>query len=465
MTEQNSLLVISFISYPFVAMFCPCDTDKSKLCKLPKITSEQIFRRVEPVLREMEKAGVMIDVNRLKQLKKRVGGRISKLKKDILSDLETDINLDSPSQLADVLFNQLKLPTEDIRKTQTGFSTAAGELYKIKHAHPAITKILKYREFTKLVSTYLDPLPKLVDENNRLHTHYAQDARTGRISSSEPNLQNIPIKGTYGEEIRKTIVAPKGFKLVSADYSQIELRIIACFSGDRQMTDAFRKGIDVHTRTASLLFHKPEGRITKEERRFAKTINFGVLYGMSPFGLSQALNIPQELAAKFIFEYFHNHQGIKEYIEETTYQVRKKGYVETTFGFRRPLPNIKSDNRTLREADERMAVNTPIQGTAAEILKLSMIELSHKLRTMTHTESIHRRGTEKSNGAIQQINNTAGSRLILTVHDELVVECPAKQAKQIAELMKEVMESVVKLCVPITVEVGVGDNWAATKVT
>lgn len=419
-------------------MYCPCDVQKTKNCKLPKLTSEQIFNKVEPVLREMEKAGVKIDVDRIRQLNKNVTRRISKLKKEILADLEAEINLDSPSQLADLLFNQLKLPTEDIRRTKSGFSTAAGELYKIKHAHPAIPKILKYREFTKLVSTYLEPLPKLVDKDNRLHTHYAQDARTGRMSSSEPNMQNIPIRGTYGEDIRKTIIASSGYKLVAADYSQIELRIIACFSGDRQMMDAFEKNIDVHTRTASLLFHKTEGKISKEERRFAKTINFGVLYGMSPFGLSQALNIPQELAAKFIFEYFHNHQGIKEYIEEITYKARKTGAVETIFGFKRKLPNIKSENRALREADERMAVNTPIQGSAAEILKLAMVELASKLK-----------GTD--------------SRLILTVHDELVVECPAKKVKEIAKLMEEVMEGVVKLCVPIKVEVGSGSNWDECK--
>lgn len=422
---------------------------------MPDISSEQIFRRVEPVLREMEKTGVLIDVDRIKQLNRQVGRRIDKLKKDILSDLGTEINLDSPSQLADLLFNQLKLPTEDIRRTQSGYSTAAGELYKIKHAHPAIPKILKYREFTKLVSTYLEPLPKLVDERDRLHTHYAQDARTGRISSSEPNLQNIPIKGTYGADIRKTIVAGKGNKLVSADYSQIELRIIACFSGDRQMMDAFNKNIDVHTRTASLLFHKPEGKISKEERRFAKTINFGVLYGMSPFGLSQALNIPQEMAAKFIFEYFHNHQGIKEYIEETTYRARKTGAVETIFGFKRKLFNIKSDNRILREADERMAVNTPIQGSAAEILKLAMITLNQKLDIKNQKQ--------KDSSALPQNDMDARPRLILTVHDELVVECPEKQAKEVAKLMEEVMENVVKLCVPIKVEVGIGDNWAASK--
>jgi DNA polymerase-1 len=441
-------------------MFCPCEKKNKDCCTVPKITSEQIFKQVEPVLREMEETGVMVNVPRIKQLKTQVSRKIAKLKKDILADLQTEINLDSPSQLSDLLFNQLKLPTEDIRRTQSGFSTAAGELYKIKHAHPAIPKILKYREFTKLVSTYLDPLPKLVDENNRLHTHYSQDARTGRMTSAEPNMQNIPIRGTYGEDIRKTIIAPPGYKLIAADYSQIELRIIACFSGDRQMMDAFVKGVDVHTRTASLLFHKTEDKISKEERRFAKTINFGVLYGMSPFGLSQALNIPQELAAKFIFEYFHNHQGVKEYIEEITYRARKTGAVETIFGFKRQLPNIKSETRALREADERMAVNTPIQGSAAEILKLSMIELHRKLNEQDPNN-------KSQTNSKSQISNSKQdgkkARLILTVHDELVVECPEKEAQEIAKLMVEVMENVVKLCVPIKVGVGIGNNWDECK--
>lgn len=457
-------------------MKCPCK-EKSVECKLPKISSAEIEDQVEPVLREMEKTGVMVDVNALEKLKVEVEGKTKSLRKSILKDLNSDINLDSPSQLAEVLFKKLKLPTEDIKRTQTGYSTAAGELYKIKNAHQAIPKILKYREYTKLISTYLTPLPKLVDENFRLHTHYSQDARTGRITSSDPNLQNIPIKGTYGEEIRATIIAPEGKVLVSADYSQIELRVIACLSGDRQMTEAFRNGVDVHKRTAGLIFHKSEKKITSDERRQAKTINFGVLYGMSPFGLSQALGIKQEEAARYIFEYFHAHQGIKEYIEETTYYVRKNGYVETLFGFRRKLENINSDNRILREADERMAVNTPIQGTAAEILKLSMIELHRKLKS----ETLNSKLETNSKSKIQNVRkpeiryplsvvckpigkrDTVNGKLILTVHDELVVECNKEDAKEVAKLIKEVMEGVVGLCVPISVEVGAGKNWAECK--
>jgi DNA polymerase-1 len=420
-------------------MYCPCDEKEKNCCQIPKIKSAEIVKQLEPVLRQMEKTGVLIDVKRLAALSKEVGGKINQLRKEILKDLKADINLDSPSQLADLLFNQLKLPTEDLKRTKSGFSTAASELFKIKSAHPAIKKILKYRELTKLESTYLKPLPRLVDGQNRLHTHYAQEARTGRLSSSNPNLQNIPIKGMYGAEIRKTIIAGKGNKLVTADYSQIELRIVACLANDWAMLEAFKNGEDIHAQTASFIFHKPIKEVTKEERNRAKTINFGILYGMSPFGLSQALSIPQEEAAGYIMEYFHTHKGVSKYIKTTIEDANKNGYVETLFGYRRKLDNLASSNRNLKEADERMAVNTPIQGTAAEILKLSMTELNKAL-----------------------VSKKLGD-MILTVHDELVVETPSSKSKEVADLMKKVMEGVVKMCVPIIVEVGIGDNWAESK--
>lgn len=418
-------------------MFCPCDDKKKNCCLIPKIKSSAIKKQLEPILRQMEKDGVLIDVKKIQSLKQEVSRKIEEIRKEALKGLKTDINLDSPSQLADLLFNKLKLPTEDLKRTQSGFSTAASELFKIKSAHPAIAKILKYRELTKLDSTYLTPLPKLVDERSRLHTHYSQDARTGRLTSSEPNLQNIPIKGMYGEKIRQTIIAPPGSKLVAADYSQIELRVVACLAQDREMIKAFKSGVDIHSKTASLIFHKPLDKVTHDDRRTAKTINFGILYGMSPFGLSQALSIHQEEAARYIAEYFHIHSGIRNYMETVIQKARKTGYVVTLFGFPRRLLNINSDNRIAREAEERIAVNTPVQGTAAEILKLAMIELSKKLRPK--------------------------AKLILTVHDELVIEAPENEARKIADLMKEVMESVVKLCVPIEVEVGIGQNWDEAK--
>ena len=410
-----------------------------KTAKSPRITDAEIRAQVEPVLREIEKNGILIDLSKIELLSKDVGKQIKKLEKEILSDLRTKINLDSPSQLSDILFKKLKLPTADLKKTQSGFSTAAGELYKIKNSHPAIPKILKYREFSKLKSTYLLPLPKLIAPDGRLHTHYTQDARTGRITSKDPNLQNIPIKGSYGEAIRKTFIAPRDKILIAADYSQIELRIIAAVAGDRHMTEAFVNNRDVHAETAALVFHKEVNQVTASERRFAKTINFGVLYGMTPFGLSQALNISQEEANRYIFEYFHAHQGIKEYIEETIFQARKRGFVETLFGFKRVLENITADNRVAREADERMAVNTPIQGTAAEILKLAMINLSKELKKFRE------------------------SKLILTIHDELVVECRKSDFLEVTKLITQIMEEVVNLPIPIKVEVKSGNNLAEAK--
>lgn len=418
-------------------MYCPCLNKKKNNCRIPRVKSAAIIKKLEPILRQMEKVGVLIDVKKLEHLAGEVSFKIVELRRKIAKDLKSDINLDSPIQLADLLFNKMKLPVEDIKRTKSGYSTAASELFKIKSAHPAIKKILKYRELTKLDSTYLKPLPKLVDQANRLHTHYSQDARTGRLTSSEPNLQNIPIKGMYGEEIRSTVIARKGYKLVAADYSQIELRIVACLANDWKMIDAFNKGDDIHAQTASFIFHKAIGKITIEERNRAKTVNFGILYGMSPFGLSQALGISQEESARYIMEYFHTHGGVKKYIEDTIKTASKLGYVETLFGFQRKINGLKSDNRLIKEASERIAINTPIQGTAAEVLKLAMIELNQSL--------------------------SKESRLILTVHDELVVETPQKEAKTVASLMKKTMEGVVKLCVPIDVEVGIGNNWAECK--
>lgn len=302
----------------------------------------------------------------------------------------------------------------------------------------------------------------MVDKNSRLHTTYGQETSTGRMTSSNPNLQNIPIKGELGTEIRQAFVAPKGCKLVSADYSQIELRIVACLAQDPVMMKAFETGKDIHAATAAEIFDIAIDRVTPDQRRIAKTVNFGVLYGMSPYGLSQALSISQEKAYEYIKRYFETHIGIKAYCERMVKEAREKGYVETLFGFRRPMENIKSHNHGLREAEERMAINAPVQGTAAEILKLAMIELSRQLAV----------GSRQSGAANNRLSiadqrnrkpQTADSKLILTVHDELVVEVCDRDAKVVAKLVKEVMENVVRLCVPIEAEVGVGNNWAEAK--
>jgi len=414
--------------------------EKAKLlgCVVPHKKWGDIDRELKPVLRAMEKIGIKIDTKILDQLSSKLKTRSSKLEKEIQKLAGEEFNVASPSQLSDILFQKLKLPTADIKRTKSGISTGASELLKLRGEHKIIDKVLEYRELSKLVSTYLEPLPKLVDKNSRLHTTFGEDTRTGRLSSLNPNLQNIPIRGDFGPEIRSAFVAEPGFKLISADYSQIELRVVACLARDEVMMKAFKDGVDIHSKTASEIFNRSVAKVTHDQRRVAKTVNFGVLYGISPYGLSQTLGIKQEEAARYIMQYFKIHSGIKRYCEEQIAQAKKHGYVETLFGFRRELPDINSSNRNLYESAQRMAINTPVQGTAAEILKLAMIQLQNKL-------------SKKS------------SKLILTVHDELIVEAPENEAEKMAQLMREIMESEVKLSIPVEVEVGIGNNWDEAK--
>ena len=407
-------------------------------CIIPHKKWSDIDRQLKPVLRKMEKTGIKLDVASLGKLSKRLTTKANKLESEIQKLAGKKFNVSSPSQLADILFKKLKLPVDDIKRNKSGISTGASELLKLRKEHKIVDKILEYRELSKLLSTYLAPLPKLVDENSRLHTHFGEDTRTGRLSSLNPNLQNIPIKGQFGPEIRRAFISEPGHKLISADYSQIELRVVACLAQDKVMLKAFHDGIDIHAKTASEIFDTPVGKITHDQRRVAKTVNFGVLYGISPYGLSQTLGIKQEEAAKYIMQYFKIHYGIKKYCEDQIALAKKHGYVETLFGFRRELPDIKSENRNIYEAAQRMAINTPVQGTAAEVLKLAMIELHKKL-------------SKKS------------ANLILTVHDELVVEVPEKEAIATAKLMRDIMEGEVKLSVPVEVEVGIGNNWDEAK--
>jgi DNA polymerase-1 len=279
----------------------------------------------------------------------------------------------------------------------------------------------------------------MVDENGRLHTTYSQETSTGRINSNEPNLQNIPIKGEYGTEIRKAFIANPGMVLIAADYSQIELRIAACLADDTAMIEAFTRGIDIHSKTAAEIFDIPIKKVTSDQRRVAKTVNFGILYGMSPYGLSQALSIDQSDAVKYIQKYFSVHTGIKDYANRMIKFAREEGYVETLFGFRRQLPNIDSHIRSLAESEERMAINAPVQGTAAEVLKLAMIDLFKKLAKERHKDEVY-------------------PRMLLTIHDEIVVEAPKSQTNKIANILKDSMEKVITLCVPMEVKVEVGQN-------
>jgi DNA polymerase I len=412
---------------------------KDKGIKLPEITWREINKQVDPVLREMEKTGILLDTKILNESSKKYESRLKTLEKEIHALAKENFNINSPIQMADVLFNKLKLPTTDLKKTKTGFSTAAGELKKLESKHKIIKPILEHRELSKLISTYLKPLPLLVDKSSRLHTTYGQDTSTGRITSSEPNLQNIPIKGERGAEIRKAFIASPGMVLVAADYSQIELRVVACLAEDAVMIEAFRSKEDIHSHTASEIFGVDIDKVTADQRRVAKTVNFGVLYGMSPYGLSQALGIEQGEAVEYIKKYFEKHKGIKEYCNRMIELAEKEGYVETLFGFKREFLHIHSPYRNVAEAEERMAINAPVQGTAAEILKLAMVELDKQLSVVSCPLSVK-------------------PQMLLTIHDEIVLEVPKKDVKKIAKLVKESMENVVKICVPIEAEVETGKN-------
>lgn len=408
--------------------------------EIPPTTSEEINDQIKPVLKRMEQTGIRVDTMVFKKLEEDLGKRVGELELEIIDLAGIQFNIGSPIQMAEVLFEKLKLPTEDLKKTKTGISTAASELRKIQDKHPIISLIIEQRELSKLISTYLKPMPLLIDENSRLHTTYGLETSTGRINSSEPNLQNIPIRGKYGMEIRKAFVASPGSKLISADYSQIELRVVACLANDKNMIAAFKNGEDIHSRTASEIFDIPLNKVTKDQRRIAKAVNFGIVYGQTPFGLSQALSIETSKAAEYIMHYFDIHKGIKDYINKMIAQAHDEGYVETLFGMRRYLPNINSRIRYIAEGEERMAINTPVQGTASEIIKLAMIELDKKLSS-----------------------KYPQARMLLTVHDELVVEAPNKDAQGVASVVRDVMENVIKLCIPVEVTVGIGDNWAEAK--
>ncbi|MHB0913476.1 MAG: DNA polymerase I [Armatimonadota bacterium] len=390
-----------------------------------------------PILAEMETRGVSVDTEWLGKLSERMGERIAALESEIHELAGMEFNINSTQQLQIVLFEKLGLPTG--KKTKTGYSTDADTLAALAPAHEIVAKILEYRELTKLKSTYADALPKLISpRTGRIHTSFNQAVTTtGRLSSSEPNLQNIPIKSEIGREIRKAFIASPGNMLVSADYSQIELRILAHVSGDPELVRAFREGIDIHTRTASGLFDVPADQVTSDMRRQAKTVNFAVIYGMSDYGLSRELNIPPSVAKRYIEEYFAEYPGVRRYAERTVRTARERGYVESLAGRKRYMPELTSPNRSFREFAERAAVNMPIQGTAADIVKIAMIRVHERL------------------------GPRAG--LILQVHDELVFDLPESEVAGLLPVIKRDMEGAFALDVPLLVEVKVGPDWCTAQ--
>lgn len=401
---------------------------------------EEMERPLSAVLARMEVRGVQIDADYLRGLSQAVAGRLATLEAEIHRLAGREFSIRSRDQLETVLYDELGLASGKKTKLTGKRSTAVSALEPLRDEHPIIPALLEYRELEKLRGTYLDPLPNLVNpRTGRLHTTFAQTAvATGRLSSLNPNLQNIPIRSELGREIRKGFVASPGHVLISADYSQIELRLLAHIAEDRLMQQAFQEGADIHRRTAAQVLGLEEASVTPEQRRAAKTVNFGVLYGMSAHRLSNDLGIPYAEAASFIEVYFSTYPGIRRYIERTLEFGREHGYVETLYGRRRYVPELKAQNRTLREAGERLAYNMPIQGTAADIIKLAMVRLDRELEAL-------------------------GARLLLQVHDELLIEAPEHRAEEAARLTREVMEGAAQLSVPLAVEVGVGPNWYDTK--
>ncbi|MBI2099600.1 DNA polymerase I, partial [Candidatus Uhrbacteria bacterium] len=390
-----------------------------------------------PILFEMENYGILIDADFLKMMSEDAEKKIAKLEKKIWELAGAQFNINSPAQLADVLFNKLKISAKSIKKTATGaaLSTAAGELEKLRGVHPVVDFIFEYRELAKLKSTYIDALPELADKTKRVHTTFNQTVTaTGRLSSSCPNLQNIPVKTELGREIRKAFIAKEGYSLLSADYSQIELRIAAHMSGDKTMIEDFRNGEDIHTRTAEIIWGVGHEDVTSEMRRIAKAINFGIIYGMGPKKLAAEAGVSMEEARDFISRFFSGRPRLKEYIEELKALAAAQGYVETMFGRRRYLSEITSGVPMLRAEAERQAVNTPIQGTSADIIKIAMINLFNAL--------------EKHFGK--------DAAMVLQVHDELVFEIKDSIIHKAAGIIRENMETAVKLSVPVIVEIDIG---------
>ena len=400
-----------------------------------------LFATVEmplvPVLARMERAGVALDIPYLQQISRELYQRIGELEQRIYAEVGHRFNLNSPVQLGSVLFDELGLPSA--RRTKTGHSTEAGVLERLRGAHPVLDMILEYRHLVKMKSTYVDALPTLVNpRTGRVHTSFNQTATaTGRLSSSDPNLQNIPIRTELGKRVRRSFVAGRpDHLLLSADYSQVELRILAHITRDERLLSAFAADEDVHAATAAELFNVPLAEVTYEMRRLAKTINFGVLYGMSEYGLSQRVDLSRQDAADYISRYLGKYDGVNRYIQQTIEQARREGYVTTLLGRRRPLPEIHAPVYGVRQAAERMAINTPIQGTAADIIKIAMIDLDRALCERGY-----------------------GGAMLLQVHDELVLESPREALGELAELTRSTMAGAFPLDVPLKVDVAAGPNW------
>lgn len=419
------------------------------ILNLGKILKEQILNQklsdllyeveipLSYVLNEMEIFGVKVDKNKLISIRDDLKDKIENLKKEISDYAGYPINPQSPKQVSFLLYDKLGL--NKLKKIKTGYSTDMDTLSELSNLHPVVSKIIEFRELNKLLTTYFNVLPELVDNNDRLHTKFIQTgASTGRIISKEPNLQNIPIKSELGKKVRDSFIADDGYILASFDYSQIELRVLAHFSKDPYLIDSFEKGIDIHKETAAQLFSVPIEDVTEEQRRKAKTINYAILYGMSSYGLSSELKISEEEANNYIDIYFNKFRNVKKFIDDVIEQAKKQGYVETILGRRRYVPELESKNRNIQKFGERIAINSPIQGSGADIIKVSMVNVYRKLKGKK-------------------------SRIVLQIHDELLVELFEEEKDDVLDMIKREMENSIKLDVPVKVEVGTGKTWLECK--
>jgi len=412
------------------------------LAKLQTNSSEKLYREIElplaGVLADMEEAGFCIDMQGLADYGEKLKEEADALAERIYFLAGEEFNINSPKQLGNILFEKLKLPSG--KKTKTGYSTNAEILEKLASKHPIVSDILDYRQLTKLIGTYVVGLLKLATEEGRIHTNFKQTGTaTGRLSSAEPNLQNIPVRTDAGRELRKFFLPRKGYKLISADYSQIELRLLACIANDEAMLSAFKSGTDIHTSTASAVFGVPVDMVSPILRKRAKAVNFGIVYGIGEYSLSQDLDISVKQAKEYIESYLASYPGVSAYLRDIVKYAAEHGSVDTLYGRTRYIPEIQSKNGVMRKFGERVAMNSPIQGSAADIIKIAMLNVSKKLK-----------------------NSDIDAKLILQVHDELIIEVRADQAEKAAQILKEEMENAVQLPIPLTVDLSIGDRWYET---
>ena len=437
---EDSLLYVS--EYASNTAFLP------KLCsiledKLSENGQLDLLRNIEiplaRVLASMESYGFRVDKDEIEKYGNMLGEKIFELQKNIYEAVGYEFNINSPKQLGEALFEKLGLPSS--KKTKSGYSTSAEVLEGLRYAHPAIDMILEYRSLSKLKSTYCDSLVKVTDDNSRIHSVFNQtETRTGRISSLEPNLQNIPVRTEVGRELRRFFTAEDGWTLADADYSQIELRVLAHIADDSEMIRAFNEGTDVHTVTASQVFNMPVEMVTSAMRSQAKAVNFGIVYGIGAFSLAKDIGVSRKEADSYIKAYLKHYSGVDKYMKAVVEKAKDNGYVDTMFGRRRYLPELTSSNFNMRSFGERVARNMPIQGTAADIIKIAMIRVYDRLKS-----------------------ENMKARLILQVHDELIVEAPENEAEKAAEIIKEEMENAVTLKVPLTADAHIGKTWYDAK--